>query len=96
MEWTDISITVAKRDLEAGHTLDGLGGYDTYGQCDAADVVAEEDLLPMGVAEGCVLKRAVKKDEVLTYADVELPVGRLVDRLRAEQAAMFGLAAAAE
>lgn len=81
-------ITVAKRDLEAGHTLDGLGGYDTYGQCDAADVVAEEDLLPMGVAEGCVLKRAVKKDEVLTYADVELPQGRLIDQLRKEQAAL--------
>ena len=30
---------------------------------------------------------------MLTYADVELPAGRLVDRLRAEQAALFGLAA---
>ena len=41
----------------------------------------------MGVAEGCTLRRDVPKDEVLTYADVELPAGRLVDRLRAEQAA---------
>ncbi len=36
------------------------------------------------------------KDAVLTYADVELPAGRLVDRLRAEQAELFGLATAAE
>ncbi len=49
----------------------------------------------MGLAEGCRLKRDVPKDQVLTYADVELPAGRLVDRLRAEQAAAFGLESAA-
>lgn len=81
-------ITVAKRDLKAGDTLDGLGGYDTYGQCEAAQVTADEDLLPMGVAEGCVLTRDVKKDEYLTYADVTLPEGRLVDALRVEQAGL--------
>ena len=32
---------------------------------------------------------ALPKDAVLTYADVELPSGRLVDRLRAEQDAAF-------
>jgi len=31
----------------------------------------------------------VKKDAVLTYSDVELPPGRLADRLRAEQYAHF-------
>ena len=29
--------------------------------------------------------RAIPKDQVLTYDDVELPAGRLADRLRAEQ-----------
>jgi hypothetical protein len=43
----------------------------------------------MGVAEGCRLQRDVPKDGVLTYADVVLPAGRLIDRLRAEQAAVF-------
>ena len=81
-------ITVAKRDLKAGDTIDGLGGYDTYGQCEAAGVTADEGLLPMGVAEGCVLRRDVKKDEYFTYADVELPQGRLVDALREEQASL--------
>jgi predicted homoserine dehydrogenase-like protein len=32
----------------------------------------------------------VAKDQVLTYADVELPAGRLVDRLREEQVGLFG------
>jgi predicted homoserine dehydrogenase-like protein len=42
-------------------------------------------LLPEGLVEGCVLRRAVAKDEVLTYDDVELPPGRRADELRAEQ-----------
>jgi len=32
----------------------------------------------------------VPKDQVLTYHDVELPQGRLVDELRARQARLFG------
>ena len=32
-----------------------------------------------------MLRRDIAKDEVLTYDDVELPAGRLADRLRAEQ-----------
>ena len=83
-------VTTAKRDLPAGATLDGLGGYDTYGVAETAGVTARDRLLPMGVAEGSVLRRAVPRDAVLTYDDVELPGGRLVDRLRAEQAAMRG------
>ncbi|MEX2455411.1 MAG: hypothetical protein WD470_11945, partial [Rhodospirillaceae bacterium] len=39
--------------------------------------------------EGCRLVRDVRRDEILTYDDVECPPGRLVDGLRAEQAALF-------
>lgn len=83
-------VALAKRDLKAGETIDGLGGYMTYGEAETAAATAAEALLPMGVAEGCVLRRDVAKDAALTYADVTLPEGRLVDRLRAEQAAHFG------
>lgn len=79
-------VTTAKRDLSAGSTLDGLGGYDTYGVAERADATARDGLLPMGVAEGCVLKRDIPKDAALTYADVDLPPGRLVDQLREAQA----------
>lgn len=85
-------ITTAKVDLEAGQTLDGLGGYHTYGQCENADTVSGENLLPMGLAEGCRLKRSVRKDQVLTYDDVELPSDSVSHRLRAEQNAHFGTA----
>ena len=83
-------IATAKTDLSAGQVLDTLGGYTTYGQCENAEVVRTEGLLPIGLAEGATLTRDVSQDEVLTYTDVELPDGRLCDRLRAEQEARFG------
>ncbi|WP_250443476.1 Gfo/Idh/MocA family oxidoreductase [Actinotalea sp. C106] len=78
-------LTTAKTDLTAGTVLDGLGGYHYYGEAERADVTAAEALLPIGVAEGARLLRDVPKDTALTYADVELPPGRLVDELRAAQ-----------
>ncbi len=82
-------VATAKQDLKAGHPVDGLGGYDTYGVAESTPVTRSEGLLPMGVAEGCVLVRDVAKDAVLTYADVTLPPGRLIDQLRDEQEKLF-------
>jgi predicted homoserine dehydrogenase-like protein len=81
-------VATAKTDLKAGETLDGLGFYMTYGLCENADVVIEQRLLPMGIAEGCRLKRDIPKDQVLTRNDVELP-DSLAVRLRSEQDAHF-------
>ena len=78
-------VTTAQIDLEAGQTLDGLGWYMTYGQCENYGVARAERLLPIGIAEGARLKHAVKRDQVLTYDDVDLPEDSLACRLRAEQ-----------
>ena len=61
----------------------------TYGECENSEVVAAENLLPLGLAEGCVLKRDIPKDAALTYDDVDIPKGRLSDELRTEQNAHF-------
>ncbi len=82
-------VTTAKIDLKAGETLDGIGYYMTYGQCENSNIVQEQNLLPIGLAEGCRLKRDIPRDQVLTYDDVELPTGRLCDKLRTEQNAYF-------
>jgi predicted homoserine dehydrogenase-like protein len=76
---------VAKRDLQAGEILDAYGMYMTYGEAVNAGEMSSQRLLPEGLVEGCKLKRAIKKDDVLTYDDVELPPNRLADQLRAEQ-----------
>jgi predicted homoserine dehydrogenase-like protein len=88
-------LATAKRDLKAGETVDALGGYTVYGEAETAEITARDGLLPIGVAVGCRLKRDIPKDAALSYADVELPAGRLVDKLRAEQDALFGLQRAA-
>ncbi len=76
---------VAKRDLKAGELLDEYGMYMTYGEAVNAEEMSGQRHLPEGLVEGCKLLRDVSKDHVLTYHDVELPSGRLADRLRAEQ-----------
>jgi predicted homoserine dehydrogenase-like protein len=86
-------VATAKKDIKQGEVLDGMGFYMTYGQCDNAEVVAHENLLPIGLAEGCRVKRDINKDEVLKYDDVEVPPGRLCDQLREEQNEYFSVAA---
>ncbi len=82
-------ITAAKRDLKAGQTLDYIGGFDTYGMAENSDICLRDQLLPMGLAKGCTLKNDLAKDQIITYADVELPKGRYCDTLRAEQTEVF-------
>lgn len=82
-------VATAKCDLAAGTVLDGIGHYMTYGLAENAKTTISEGLLPMGIAEGCRLRKDLPKDTVLTYQDVELPPDRLCDRLRAEQTRMF-------
>ncbi|MDH5248867.1 MAG: Gfo/Idh/MocA family oxidoreductase [Cyclobacteriaceae bacterium] len=82
-------VATAKMNLKAGETIDGIGGYHSYGQCETADVTAAQMLLPMGLAEGCILKRDIPMDQVITYADVTLPEGRFSDKLRQEQNEYF-------
>jgi predicted homoserine dehydrogenase-like protein len=80
---------VAKRDLRAGEVLDEYGMYTTYGEAVNAEEMSAARYLPEGLVEGCRMRRAVRKDEVLTYDDVELPAGRIADQLRAEQYRRF-------
>ena len=82
-------IALAKRDLVAGETLDKFGGYMSYGQSEAAPIVYSERLLPEGLAEGCVLKRNIAKDDVISWDDVDAPSEQLAHRLYAEQQALF-------
>ena len=80
---------VAKRDLKQGEVLDDYGMYMTYGEAANVEEMCAFRYLPQGLAEGCKLKHDVRKNDVITYDAVELPEGRLADRLRAEQYRTF-------
>ncbi len=83
------TVSYAKRDLQAGEQLDGMGGFTCYGLVERSEICLQEDFLPIAVSLDCRLKRAVAKDQPITYADVELPAGRLCDKLREEQKSHF-------
>jgi predicted homoserine dehydrogenase-like protein len=83
-------VAVAKRDLAAGQTLDGVGGFDAYGMIENAATARAENLLPIALSEGARLRVDVPKDRAISLDDVERPEGRLVDRLFAEQVERFG------
>jgi predicted homoserine dehydrogenase-like protein len=63
---------VAKRDLEVGETLDAIGGTTYYSLIDTYETARAEGLLPIGLAKGARLIRAVAVDTPITSADVEI------------------------
>ncbi|MBR0062193.1 MAG: NAD(P)-dependent oxidoreductase, partial [Selenomonadaceae bacterium] len=83
-------ITVAKVDLKAGQTIDGIGGYTTYG----SSATAEETYKKGYVIYGLVNKKAkmlrdVKKGQLLTLEDVALDTTTQLYKTRKEQDAMY-------
>ncbi|WP_299360160.1 SAF domain-containing protein [uncultured Paracoccus sp.] len=63
---------VAKRDLRPGDRLDGEGGYTVWGRAMPASRAAHDDVLPIGLAQGITLIRAVPRGKPLRFADVEI------------------------
>ena len=77
-------VAVAKRDLVAGETLDGEGGYTVWGRLAPAQASLSMGALPLGLAHSVVLKRAVACGEVVRYADVTLDAALPAVALRRE------------
>lgn len=86
-------VSMAKRDLKASERLDGVGGFCTYGLIDNAATARAQDALPIGLSEGCVLRRDVAKDGVISFADLEARPEGLVATLWREQNALWPAAA---
>jgi predicted homoserine dehydrogenase-like protein len=82
-------VAVAKRDLEAGRQLDGLGGFDCYGLIATAAGAAAQGLLPMGLSGLARLERDVARDEPIGTADVTFAEDNRLLELRRRQDAMF-------
>jgi predicted homoserine dehydrogenase-like protein len=78
-------LSIAKRDLKAGESLDGVGGYCTYGLIDNAAKAREISALPIGLSEGCVLRNDVPKDRAISFADVDFVEDPVVYGLWREQ-----------
>jgi len=73
-------VAVAKRDLDAGEKLGGIGGADYYGWV-YKDSEAE-GMLPLGLAAGTRTTRPVPKGSVISRTGVELAENSFVVNLR--------------
>jgi predicted homoserine dehydrogenase-like protein len=80
--WRGDAVAVAKRDLKPGETLDGEGGYTVYGKLVPAARSLREGALPIGLAHGVKLHRAVDGGAIVRASDVTLDDGALAVRTR--------------
>jgi predicted homoserine dehydrogenase-like protein len=81
-------VVVAKRDLKAGETLDGEGGYTVRGRLMPAQDSLARGGLPIGLAHGARLARAINKGMILTWTDVVMPDSEIVS-FRREMESLF-------
>ena len=83
-EFRGDAVATAKRDLNPGEMLDGEGGYAVWANAIPASKSLAVGALPIGLAHNVKLKRAVKKDAVVRFEDVELAHDLDVVALRQE------------
>ena len=83
------AVATAKRDLAAGETLDGEGGFTVYGKLMPAPRSLAEGALPIGLAHGVTLARAVKAGESVRWADIAADEREQAVQVRREMEALF-------
>ncbi len=84
------AVATAKRDLAAGETLDGEGGFTIYGKLLPARTSLDRGALPIGLAHGTTLGRAVRAGEVIGWGDVEYDATNEAVCARREMEVRFG------
>jgi len=70
--WHGDVIATAKRDLATGETLDGEGGHTVYGKLLPAARSMQLGGLPLGLAHGVTLRRAIAAHVPVRWDDVAI------------------------
>ena len=83
------TVTIAKRDIKKGETLDGIGSEKVYGKITSHTRSIKEDLLPIGmITEKTVATVDIPKDTLIDMTMVEVDDRATVTRLRRRQNSM--------
>ena len=77
--WIAEVIGHAKKDLSVGDKIDGIGGYCSYGVTYPVEV--SKEFVPLGLLEGAVVTKNIKKGEPISKTAVQLP-DNLINSLR--------------
>ena len=78
-------VSVAKKDLSIGEILDGEGGFASRGKLVTSKNSVDNNFLPLGLSDGAITKRSIKKDEIINIDDVEINWNREVLKAREYQ-----------
>jgi predicted homoserine dehydrogenase-like protein len=89
-------VATAKRDLQPGEILDGEGGYTVWGKLLPAQKSIAFGGLPLGLAHGTKLVRAVKAGVPIAWRDVAIDEALPALKVRREMEALFSLSPAAQ
>ncbi len=82
------AVAVAKRDLKAGDTLDGEGGYTVWGKLMPAGRSLEVSALPIGLAHNVTVTADIAKGDVISTSKVKLDETSEAVRIRRESEAL--------
>jgi predicted homoserine dehydrogenase-like protein len=75
-------VATAKRDLHPGETLDGEGGETVYGRLAPTNESVAQAALPIGLARGLRITRAVPEGGAVRYDDAEPPASAALEARR--------------
>ena len=82
-------VCTAKRDLQPGMTLDGIGGPDWYGKLMTYADARAARAVPIGIGARAVVKRPVATGATITEDDVDVDETTFVARLRRLQDVLY-------
>jgi predicted homoserine dehydrogenase-like protein len=83
-------VCTAKRDIEPGATLDGIGGPDWYGKVMTYAQARTAKAVPIGIGARAIARRPIAKGATITEDDVSVDESTFVARLRRLQDALYG------
>lgn len=85
--WNADVVATAKRDLKPGDMLDGEGGYTVWGKLLPAATSKRMGGVPLGLAHGVKVIRAVAKGQSLCWDDVAMDTSTHAYQIRREMEA---------
>jgi predicted homoserine dehydrogenase-like protein len=88
--WRADAVAVAKKGLSTGEMLDGEGGYTVVGRLMPATDSLAQNCLPLGLAHGWKLLRAVPAGQPVKWSDVAFDANSTAVRVRREMEQLFG------
>jgi predicted homoserine dehydrogenase-like protein len=82
-------VCVAKRDLKAGRTVEGIGGDDWYGTIVTREDALAQRAIPIGTGAGGIVTKDIAKGSIITEDAFEPDRSAFVYKLREVQEALI-------